>query len=78
MTYEQKDLTFTLFKNDRKQQDNHPDMSGTAKIGGLEYYVNAWQKTDRNGNAYFSGSLKIKQAPPALPPAEPSEDDIAF
>ncbi len=41
---EKRDNSGILFKNDRKQQDNHADYQGTCMIGGIEYYMNAWLK----------------------------------
>lgn len=62
MAYEPKDLTGSLFKNDRKESDNHPDYKGSVLIDGVEYWQSAWIKTDRNGNKYMSQSFKPKDA----------------
>lgn len=45
MAYVQKDNSGSLFFNDRKQTDNHPDRTGKAMIGGIWYWVSAWDKT---------------------------------
>lgn len=44
MAYEQREGSGSLFKNDRKEQPNHPDYKGSALIGGVEYWVSAWIK----------------------------------
>lgn len=62
MAYEQKDNSGSLFKNERKDKDNHPDRTGSAKIDGVDYWVNGWLKQDRNGNQYLSLAFKRKDA----------------
>ncbi len=60
MAYEQRDMTGSLFKNDKRENDSQPNAKGTAKIGGVEYYVSAWTKKDKNGNPWQSLSFKRK------------------
>lgn len=48
-----------LFKNDRKQQDNHPDYTGSINVGGVEYWLSAWLKDGSKGK-FFSMSVKPK------------------
>ena len=60
MAYEPKDMTGSLFKNDRKESDTHPDYKGSALIGGVDHWLDAWINTDRNGNKYMSLKLKPK------------------
>lgn len=67
MAFEQKDGSGSLFRNDRKEKETHPDHTGTAKIGGREYYVSAWVKEGKSGR-FFSLSFKPKLAPGARPP----------
>ena len=62
MAFELKDMSGTLFKNERKEKDSHPDYNGTAKIGGNEFYMNAWIKESKNGKKFFSFSFKVKEA----------------
>jgi hypothetical protein len=60
MAFEQKDNSWALFRNDRKEGENDPDYKGSATIGGVEYWLNAWLRTSKAGQKYFSGSLKPK------------------
>lgn len=62
MAYEPKDMTGSLFRNDRKESDTHPDYKGSALIGGVDHWLDAWINTDRNGNKYMSLKLKPKEA----------------
>lgn len=62
MAYEQKDNSGSLFKNERKEKDTHPDRTGSAMIGGVPYWVNGWVKQDKNGNPWLSLAFKPKEA----------------
>jgi uncharacterized protein (DUF736 family) len=57
------ELRGSLFRNDRKEKDTHPDYTGTCQIDGVEYYMNAWFKEAKSGKKYFSFSFKPKDAP---------------
>jgi len=60
VTYELKDNTGSVFANDRKTEDTHPDRTGTAKIGGVEYWVSGWLHKTKKGQPYLSLSFKAK------------------
>lgn len=63
MSYQQRPNSGSLFRNDRKEEDNHPDHTGTCLIDGKEYYISAWIKEGRNGGRkFFSLSFKPKLA----------------
>lgn len=59
MTYQQKDNSGTLFKNDRKEQPNHADYNGTIIVAGVSYWINAWIKEGQKGK-FMSLSVKPK------------------
>jgi uncharacterized protein (DUF736 family) len=62
MAYEQKPNTGSLFKNDRKETDSHPDYKGSALIDGLgECWLDAWINTAKDGSKYMSLKLKPKE-----------------
>lgn len=56
-----KDMSGVLFVNDRKDKDTHPDRTGTAMIGGVEYYVSGWLKKGKKG-PFLSLAFKPKEA----------------
>ena len=68
---------FSLFKNDRKEKDTHPDLTGTINVEGVEYYLNAWTKEGKKGK-FISGNIKLKEAKsepkPVAATADPFED----
>lgn len=60
MAYEPKPGSFSLFKNDRKEKDSHPDYTGDGlDISGTPVWVSAWIKEGKNGK-FMSCSMKPK------------------
>lgn len=55
-----------LFKNDRKEQDNHPDYKGSLNVGGVEFWLSAWIKQGEKGK-FMSLSVKPKEQKQAEP-----------
>jgi uncharacterized protein (DUF736 family) len=87
MAYEQKPNTGSLFKNDRKETDSHPDYKGQALIDGLgECWLDAWINETKDGQKYMKLTLKPKEARQSAPAmtggyaAAPSDldDDVPF
>lgn len=60
MAYEKKDMSGTLFRNERKETDKHPDWAGYIVIGGVEYWLNGWEKNGSKG-LFFSLAAKPKE-----------------
>lgn len=62
MAYEPRPGSLTLFKNDRKEQPNHPDYKGDGMdLQGNPVWVSAWVKEGAKGK-FFSIALKPKEA----------------
>ena len=70
MAYTPKAGSFSLFKNDRKEQDNHPDYKGDgADLDGNPIWISAWlKKTDKS--TFMSCSFKLKEQQQAKPAAK--------
>lgn len=51
---QQRDNSGVLFKNDKKQSNNHPDCKGSTTINGVEYWVSGWWKQGRSGQRFLS------------------------
>ena len=49
-----------IFKNKKKETENHPDMTGTLNVDGTEYWVSGWSKTSKAGDRFLSLSVKPK------------------
>jgi uncharacterized protein (DUF736 family) len=84
MAYELKDGQGSLFKNDRKESENHPDYRGDINIGGQVMWLSAWLKTSKDGKKYMSLSVKAKDATAqasakkVAPAAIDTDDEIPF
>lgn len=55
-----------LFKNDRKQKENHPDYTGKIDVNGTEYQLSGWIKQGKKGKFL---SLSVKPAQERREPA---------
>ena len=84
MSYEMKPDTGTLFKNDRKEKETHPDYQGECFVGGQVYRMSAWLKVGKKGK-YMSFSFRGKEqnrqqkpAPAARGKVDELDDDIPF
>lgn len=73
-------MSGALFKNDKRQTENHPNYRGSCEINNEQYWVSAWVKKDKNGNAYMSLSFQPKEQPAQVAKVELVEefDDLPF
>jgi hypothetical protein len=71
MAFEVRDNSGSLFKNERKDKDTHPDYTGNGMIDGREYWFSAWIKKDRNGKSFMSLAFKPKEEQKPAPKADP-------
>jgi uncharacterized protein (DUF736 family) len=81
MAYEQRDLTGSLFKNDRKESDTHPDYKGSALLNGVDHWLDAWINTAKDGSKYMSLKFKPKGQQQSAPSqqrhsTQPVVDDL--
>jgi hypothetical protein len=60
MAYETKDMTGSIFANEKKAKDTHPDRTGSCVIDGTEYWVSGWLKKTKDGKPFLSLSFKPK------------------
>lgn len=67
-----------LFRNERKETEKHPDMTGKLNIAGVEHYLSAWTKVGKNGSKFLSLSIgkAVEGAAPAKSAAPFSDDDL--
>ena len=69
MAYETKELSGSLFKNEKKEKDSHPSLQGSALIGGVEYWVSGWTKEGKKGK-WISLAFKKKEGTVVAKPKE--------
>lgn len=79
MPYEQRDLSGSLFKNDRNEKETHADYKGSCLIDGHEYWIDSWVKEGKKGK-FMSLAFKRKDSqavskPTATPAAPPVNND---
>jgi len=72
-----------LFKNDRKEEERHPDYNGKIALpDGTEHFLNAWIKTAKSGKKFMSLSIgeptQWKGDPKPAGGARPSYRDDPF
>ena len=67
----------SIWKNEKKETEKHPDFTGSLNVEGVEYWVSAWKgKPDAKENApALSFSIKRKEARQAPKAVEPGFDD---
>lgn len=76
MAYELREGQGSLFKNDRKEKDSHPNARGEALIGGVLYEISAWTKEGRKGKFQ---SLAFKPKEQRQPDDRPGDErEIPF
>jgi hypothetical protein len=52
-----RELTGIISKNERKLKDTHPEYTGNATVGGIDYFVDGWINQRKDGSGSF---LKLK------------------
>jgi hypothetical protein len=70
--------TGALFKNDKKESQNHPDYKGSINVEGVEYWVSSWIKTSKAGSKFMSLSLKAKEQAAPEPVRQKPRHDAAI
>lgn len=78
--FQHKELSGSLFRNDRKEHENHPDYRGDCLIGGKQYWVSGWIKENSRGK-WLSLAFTDKNggfSKPDKPKPNPTFDDVPF
>lgn len=77
MSYEIKENSGSLFKNDRKEKEGRPDYKGSANIAGLEYWVSAWINKTKEGKSYMAFKYQLKDGQQAIQPTTKPSEQLA-
>ena len=75
MAFELKELQGSLFKNKKREKDSHPNMTGSAKIDGVEYWVSGWTKGEGD-KRWISLAFKPKEGTLVAKPQGKKADDL--
>jgi len=59
MAYEHKENKGSIFTNEKKEKDTHPDYTGQANVNGTVYNVSAWINESKTGKKYFGLAFSI-------------------
>ena len=70
----------SLFKNNKKTTDNHPDFTGSIMLNGKEHWFSAWVKESPKAGKFFSVSVGKVKEPVGFKPKGQDEilDDTPF
>lgn len=63
----------SLFKNDKKETDKHPDYKGKINVGGTDYWLSAWIKEGKSGKFM---SLSVSEMDSKPKPKQTGFDDL--
>jgi uncharacterized protein (DUF736 family) len=78
MSYEQRENTGALFRNDKKQPgERTPDYRGDAMVNGVKVEIAAWIKESASGKKYMSLKFqepREREAPRSAPASIPEAD----
>ena len=50
----------SIWKNDKKEKDTHPDFTGSLNVDGVEYWVSAWKRKEGASSKAPALSMSIK------------------
>ena len=65
MSYEMEEKTGTLFKNENKTEDKHPNYKGSFKLDGKVMDIALWRKEGKSGVPYLFVKVSDKKEKPA-------------
>ena len=61
MSYQQRENSGALFRNERKNTEKHPDYTGNLNISGQSFELAAWIRKSQGGKTFMSLSVKPAQ-----------------
>lgn len=76
MNYEHKKNKGSLFKNDKKELETHPDYKGSGDYEGEQCWISAWMSKTKDGVPYLSLSFTPKTEQRSVKKDEGINDDL--
>jgi len=64
------DNSGSIAKNKRREKDTHPELSGSATIAGVDYWISGWKMDSEANGIWYSLRFKPKDK------KRGSDDDI--
>ena len=75
MAFEFKEGMISLFRNNKKTEEKHPDYTGKAMVNGVIMYVSLWvRQLDGNAQPFLSGQIQPPRDSKPVP--EEVADDV--
>lgn len=62
MAFEEREGQGSLWNNDNKNADNHPDYRGTFTLNGVPHVLAGWKKQTQDGVGFVSLAVQTKAA----------------
>ncbi len=50
----------SIWKNEKKETDSHPDFTGSLNVDGVEYWVSAWRRKEGAAEKAPALSFSVK------------------
>lgn len=67
----------SIWKNDKKETDKHPDFTGSLNVDGVEYWVSAWKRRQDQSDKAPALSFSIKAKDESVsPPTKTSKTNV--
>lgn len=60
-SYQHKNLSGSIFENDKKTEESQPDFRGSCLINGVEFWLSAWRRESRDGKKYIGLQFTLKE-----------------
>ena len=63
----------SIWKNEKKETDKHPDFTGSLNVDGTDYWVSAWRRKEGASDRAPALSFQIKKKDGKAPPSRKPE-----
>lgn len=74
--YEMKDMTGSLFKNEKPKSDRSPPMNGRIKIRGEEFWLSGFNNESKSGKKYIGLTVTpVEESGDRPAPSRRKDDD---
>ena len=72
----------SIWKNEKKTTEKHPDFTGSLNVDGVEYFVSAWKRrpdqSDKAPALSFSIKAKDESVNTQRQDKQPNKQDVGF